>query len=110
MFPEGRTPDYDSEAIAKEDWEPLVAETRDADGAVTLSTGPDPHIALDPLRVSFSNASGTRFTEEGEGGGCSVDFVKQPGEDVFAAPLGNRAAVRAARGGRMKKPDRTPKR
>src|SRR3954454_10415515 len=26
MFPEGRTPRYASEAIAKEDWEPLVAE------------------------------------------------------------------------------------
>jgi alpha-glucosidase len=90
MFPEGRTPDYDSEAIAKEDWEPLVAETRDADGAVTLSTGPaTPHIALDPLRVSFSNASGTRFTEEEKEEELGVGVVKQPGADVFSAPLGN---------------------
>src|SRR5918997_4277354 len=39
MFPEGRTPRYDSEAIAKEDWEPLVAQIQKTGDAVTLSTG-----------------------------------------------------------------------
>ena len=89
MFPEGRTPDYDSEAIAKEYWEPLAAEIRDENGAVTLSTGPaTAHVALNPLRVSFSDAaSGTRFAADDEELGMGV--VEQPGADVFSAPLGN---------------------
>ncbi len=89
MFPEGRTPDYDSEAIAKEDWESLAAEIRDENGAVTLSTGPaTAHVALNPLRVSFSDAaSGTRFAADDEELGMGV--VEQPGADVFSAPLGN---------------------
>ena len=50
MFPKGRTPDYGSEAIAKEDWEPLVAQIRDENGALTLSTDPaTAHVALNPL-------------------------------------------------------------
>ena len=38
MFPNGRAPDYSSEAIAKEYWEPLVADTRDENGTLTLSS------------------------------------------------------------------------
>lgn len=88
MFPEDRTPDYDSEAIAKEDWELLAAEIRDENGTVTLSTGPaTAHVALNPLRVSFSDDSGTRFAADDEE--LEMGVVEQPGADVFSAPLGN---------------------
>ncbi len=88
MFPEGRTPDYDSEAIAKVDWEPLVAEIQDQDGTVTLSTGSaTAHISLDPLRVSFYGPSGCVFAADDEDLGMGV--VELPGADVFSAPLGN---------------------
>ncbi len=88
MFPENRTPRYGSEAIAKEDWEPLVADIQTANGTLTLSTGSaTAHIALDPLRVSFTDASGREFCADDEELGMGV--VKQPGADVFSAPLGN---------------------
>ena len=88
MFPEGRPPRYDSEAIAQEDWEPVESEIRESNGTVTLSTGPATvRIALDPLRVSFTDAEGTEFAADDRELGMGV--VEQPGADVFSAPLGN---------------------
>ena len=88
MFPEGRTPDYASEAIAKEHWEPVEAEMREDDGLLTLSTGlTTARITLNPLRVSFADPEGRAFAADDAELGMGV--VEQPGTDVFSAPLGN---------------------
>ncbi len=88
MFPGGRTPRYDTEAIAKTDWEPVEAEIRNEDGAVALSTGPaTARISLDPLRISFSDADGHEFaTDDPELG---MGEVVREGADVFSQPLGS---------------------
>ena len=87
MFPEGRAPRYASEAIAKEDWEPLAAEIKDISDITSLSTGSaTARVSLDPLRISFTDASGREFAADDELG---MGVVKQPGADVFSAPLGN---------------------
>jgi alpha-glucosidase len=89
MFPEGRTPRYDSEAIAKEDWESVETKIREAEGTLTLSTGSaTAHVGLDPLRVQFTDdASGVEFAVDDEELGMGI--VEQPGADVFSAPLGS---------------------
>ena len=62
MFPEGRPPRYDSEAIAKENWEPVGVGISDTDGALLLSTNAfTARVRLDPLRTSFTDSSGTEF-------------------------------------------------
>ena len=87
MFPEGRTLDYASEAIAKEDWEPVALEMS-GEEEIHLSTGSaTARISLDPLRVSFSDPSGHVFAADDEDLGMGV--VELPGADVFSAPLGN---------------------
>src|SRR5829696_5092049 len=59
MFPEGRTPQYRTEAIAKEDWEPVKISMQESDHELTLSTtAATAHVTLDPLRVRFTDASG----------------------------------------------------
>jgi alpha-glucosidase len=65
MFPEGRTPDYRSEAIAKEDWEPVGIGVSDTDGALMLSTDAfTARVRLDPLRISFTDTSGIEFAAD----------------------------------------------
>jgi alpha-glucosidase len=59
MFPEGRMPDYKSEAIASEGRESVGARIRAANGTLTLSTrSATVHVTLDPLRVRCTDASG----------------------------------------------------
>jgi alpha-glucosidase len=87
MFPEGRTPSYDSEAIAKEGWEPIALEMS-GEQEISLSTeAATAHISLDPLRVSFSDLSGRVFAADDEELGMGV--VELPEADIFSAPLGN---------------------
>src|SRR5919202_2304540 len=53
MFPESRLPRYDSEAIAKKDWE-SVAVKMSGEEALALSTeAATACISRDPLRISF---------------------------------------------------------
>ncbi len=88
MFPESQSPHYRTEAIAKEDWEPVEAKIRGSNDTVTLSTGPaTARVTLDPLRVSFIDAEGMEFAADDAELGMGV--VEQPGADVFSAPLGN---------------------
>src|ERR687885_221156 len=67
LFPDGRPPDYRSEAIAREEW-PGAAEPRETGDGLELAT-PEAtaHIALDPLRISFSDADGRRFAADDPG-------------------------------------------
>lgn len=59
MFPDGRPPNYGTEAIAKDDWDPAGVEFREEDGTITLSTGAaTARVGLDPLRVSFEDGGG----------------------------------------------------
>jgi alpha-glucosidase len=86
MFPEGRPPDYASEAIEKEDWEPVAAEIS-GEEEISLSTeAATAHISLDSLRISFSDPSGRVFAADDEELGMGV--VELPEADVFSAPLG----------------------
>ncbi len=59
MFPEGRPPRYDFEAISKGDWEPVETKIRESNGTATLSTGPaTARVTLDPLRAPSSTRRG----------------------------------------------------
>jgi alpha-glucosidase len=87
MFPDGRPPRYDSEAIAKEDWEP-VAVKMTGEEEITLSTqAATARVSLDPLRVSFFDPSGRPFAADDEELGMGV--VERPRADVATTPLGN---------------------
>ena len=87
MFPDGRTPSYASEAIAKEEWEPVALEIS-GEEEISLSTeAATAHVSLDPLRISFSDLSGRVFAADDEELGMGV--VELPEPDVFSAPLGN---------------------
>jgi alpha-glucosidase len=87
-FPEGGTPSYDSEAIAREDWGPVEVSIEESDGTLALATSAATvHVSLDPLRISFTDASGHTFAADDEELG--MGFVRQPGADVFTQPLGS---------------------
>jgi alpha-glucosidase len=87
MFPEGRPPRYDSEAIAKEDWDPVEVSMQESEEELTLSTtAATARITLHPLRVGFADASGRAFAADDEELGMGV--VEIPGADVFSEPLG----------------------
>jgi alpha-glucosidase len=88
MFPEGRPPRYDSEAIAKEDWDPVEVSMQESEEELTLSTtAATARITLHPLRVGFADASGRAFAADDEELGMGV--VEILGADVFSEPLGS---------------------
>ena len=88
MFPEGRPPRYDSEAIAKEDWEPVEVSMQESEEELTLSTtAATARISLGPVRVGFEDASGRRFAADDAELGMGA--VETPGADVFNEPLGS---------------------
>src|SRR4051812_20940223 len=68
LFAHGRTPDYRSEAIARDDWPSVAAELREAAGGLELATAEaTAHIALDPLRIEFSDREGRHFLADDPG-------------------------------------------
>ncbi|MCA1687245.1 MAG: DUF4968 domain-containing protein, partial [Actinobacteria bacterium] len=85
-FPESRPPEYASEAIAKEDWDPVEVSMDVSEGTLTLSTSVAVHVSLDPLRIFFTDSSGRTFAADDEELG--MGFVRQPDADVFTQPLG----------------------
>ena len=88
MFLEGRPPRYDSEAIAREDWEPVEVSMQESEEELTLSTtAATARISLRPLRVGFADPSGRRFAADDEELGMGV--VETLGADVFSEPLGS---------------------
>jgi alpha-glucosidase len=86
-FPEGRPPEYASEAIAKEDWEPVKASIGMSEETLSLSTSVAAQVSLNPLRISFIDASGRTFAADDTKLG--MGFVRQPGADVIEQPLGS---------------------
>jgi alpha-glucosidase len=87
MFPEGRPPDYTSEAVVREDWEPVAARMTGEEEISFSTEAATAHISLNPLRISFSDPSGRTFAaDDGELG---MGAVELPGTDVFSAPLGS---------------------
>jgi alpha-glucosidase len=86
-FREGRPPEYASEAIAKSDWEPVEVSMGLTGGTLTLSTSVTARISLDPLRISFTDASGRTFASDDAELG--MGFVRQPEADVFTQPVGS---------------------
>src|SRR3954470_22291061 len=75
MFPAGGPPRYDSETIAKEDWDPVEVSMQETDEALTLSTtAATARVALNPLRIGFSDGSGREFAvDDGELGMGAVE-------------------------------------
>src|ERR687897_801989 len=88
MFPAGGPPNYDSEAIAKEDWDAVEVSMQESDRELTLSTtAATARVALNPLRIGFTDPSGREFAvDDGELG---MGAVETPGADVFSEPLGS---------------------
>ncbi len=88
MFPAGGPPRYDSEAIAKEDWEPVEVSMQESDDELTLSTtAATARVSLHPLRIGFADLSGREFAVDDEELGMGA--VETPGADVFSEPLGS---------------------
>ena len=85
-FPEGHPPEYASEAVAKEDWGPVEVSVELTGETLTLSTSVAARISLDPLRISFTDASGRTFAADDAELG--MGFVRRPEADVFREPLG----------------------
>jgi alpha-glucosidase len=86
-FPDGSPPRYDSEAIAKQDWAPAEVSMERSGGRITLSTSAvAAHVSLDPLRISFVDASGRALAADDEELG--MGFSRRPDADVFTQPLG----------------------
>ncbi len=85
-FPEGHPPEYASEAVAKEDWGPVEVSVGLTGETLTLSTSVAARISLDPLRISFTDASGRTFAADDAELG--MGFVWRPEADVFREPLG----------------------
>ena len=88
MFPAGGPPRYDSEAVAKEDWEPVDVSMQESDEELTLSTTTaTARVSLNPLRIGFADHSGREFAVDDEELGMGA--VETPGADVFSEPLGS---------------------
>ena len=88
MFPAGGPPRYDSEAIAKEDWEPVEVSMQETDEELTLSTtAATARVALNPLRIGFSDGSGRQFAVDDPILGMGA--VETAEADIFSEPLGS---------------------
>src|SRR4051794_10290257 len=95
LFPDGRPPDYRSEAIAREDWPAVEAELRDGAGAIEIVTAEaTAHVALEPLRIAFSDAQGRRFAADDPGLEIEADADTAGTADRLAPAL----RLRKARG------------
>jgi alpha-glucosidase len=88
MFPAGGPPAYDSEAIARKDWDPVEVSMQESDEELTLSTtAATARISLNPLRIGFSDGSGREFAvDDPELGMGAVETVDA---DIFSEPLGS---------------------
>ena len=88
MFPTGGPPRYESEAIAKENWEPVEVSMQETEEELTLSTtAATARVSLNPLRIGFADATGREFAvDDGELG---MGAVETPGADIFSEPLGS---------------------
>src|ERR687897_202395 len=88
MFPAGGPPRYDSEAIAREEWDPVEVSMQESEEELTLSTtAATARISLDPLRIGFSDASGREFAVDDPELGMGA--VETAGADIFSEPLGS---------------------
>jgi len=91
-FPEGRPPRYDSEAIAKDDWELVEVSMKESEGEITLSTTHSTaHISLKPLRIRFTDESGRVFAADDEQLG--MGFVSGREQSIITTPLGDPAQL-----------------
>src|SRR5919107_1845307 len=88
MFPAGGPPAYDSEAIAREDWDPVELSMQESDAELTLSTtAATARISLNPLRIGFSDGSGREFAVDDPELGMGA--VETTDADIFSEPLGS---------------------
>src|SRR5215218_6093780 len=87
MFPAGGPPRYDSEGVAKGDWDTVEVSMQESDEELTLSTtAATARVSLNPLRIGFADPSGREFAVDDEELGMGA--VETPGADVFSEPLG----------------------
>src|SRR5829696_6430845 len=88
MFPAGGPPRYDSEAIAREDWDPIEVSMKESDEELTLSTtAATAQISLNPVRIGFSDAAGREFAVDDRELGMGA--VETADADIFSEPLGS---------------------
>jgi alpha-glucosidase len=88
FFPAGRPVEYRSEAIAREELEAAGAQASEAGGAVELAAGAmTAEVALDPLRIGFSDPAGRGFVREltfaADGGAVRMEYARGEGERFF---------------------------
>ena len=87
MFAQGRSPDYSTEAIAGTHWGPVSLEYAGGNDAVTLSAGSvTVTVALDPLRIHFTDDDGRTFAADDPAHGMGT-VAGSPGEP-WTSPVG----------------------
>jgi alpha-glucosidase len=65
LFPDGHPVCYDSVAVIAQEWEPGTCTLVEEDGALTLATSQATvHLALDPLRIGFTDRAGRAFATD----------------------------------------------
>jgi alpha-glucosidase len=86
-FPDGSTPRYDSEAVAKQEWDGVEVSMKRSGQGITLSApAATARVSLDPLRISFADTSGRALAADDDELG--MGFSRRPDADVFTQPLG----------------------
>src|SRR5215211_6410538 len=88
MFPAGGPPRYDSEAIAREEWNHVEVSMQESDEELTLSTtAATARISLNPVRIGFSDGTGREFAVDDRELGMGA--VETADADIFSEPLGS---------------------
>jgi alpha-glucosidase len=68
LFSHGRPVSYNSDAVVAQDWEPgrvTITEGAEETNEVTIATSmATAHLSLDPLRISFTDATGRTFATD----------------------------------------------
>ena len=95
VFPRAKPPRYDSGAIAKDDWPDAGAEWTGSELRTPEATA---HVQLDPLRISFSDASGRRFAADDPGVAIDTGVGRSASRTASARRSGREAASRASVG------------
>src|ERR1700753_4247082 len=65
LFAHGRPVSYNSDAVVAHEWEPGQVTISEEEGLVSVATSAAvAHLALDPLRISFSDHAGRTFAAD----------------------------------------------
>ena len=112
VFPRAKPPRYDTGGVANDDWPAHETEWTGGELRTAEATA---HVELDPLRISFSDASGRRFAADDPGVAIEAGASRpdrrppRPGDRADEGARAGRALLRLRRAHRAasRRPVRT---